>query len=152
MKGIMMKKAPFLAWILLWTLGCAGKGSVQENPAGQPEESPDSGSVPQPDSPGPPDGSGDPPTVQPNPQPDSPLNLAPTIFTDQWVQGELEKVIKQYKIPALAAAVGVGKHIASGAVGVRKYGSPEETNVNDSFHLGSITKTMTATLIGVLVD
>jgi CubicO group peptidase (beta-lactamase class C family) len=65
----------------------------------------------------------------------------------------LEKVRAEHKLPALAAAVVRGTNIVSiGAVGVRKLGSPEKVTVEDKFHIGSCTKSMTATLAAMLVE
>ncbi len=66
---------------------------------------------------------------------------------------DLAPVREKYDFPALAAAVIVdGKLHAMGVVGVRKYGSDVKAEPNDPFHLGSCTKAMTGTLIGLLVQ
>ncbi|MBN1506988.1 MAG: beta-lactamase family protein [Sedimentisphaerales bacterium] len=66
---------------------------------------------------------------------------------------DLGAVREQYKFPALAAAVIVdGKLCAAGVVGVRKHGVDIKAEPNDPFHLGSCTKAMTASLIGLLVQ
>jgi CubicO group peptidase (beta-lactamase class C family) len=65
----------------------------------------------------------------------------------------LEKIRADHKLPALAAAVVRGTNIVSvGAVGVRKLGSPEKVTVEDKFHIGSCTKSMTATLAALMVE
>ncbi len=65
----------------------------------------------------------------------------------------LAPICAQYKLPCLGAmTIQGGKIIAQGITGVRKLGSPEKATLNDQFHLGSDTKAMTATLIGILVD
>ena len=65
----------------------------------------------------------------------------------------LEPIRRKYKLPALAAAVvREDKVVAIGAVGVRRAGSPERVTVNDAFHLGSCTKSLTATLLAMLVE
>src|SRR5262245_25961425 len=64
----------------------------------------------------------------------------------------LEAARAKYDLPAMAAAVVVGERIATGAVGVRKYGDPTPVTRDDQFHLGSCTKSMTATLCGMLVE
>jgi CubicO group peptidase (beta-lactamase class C family) len=72
-----------------------------------------------------------------------PENLAPL----------LEPIRKEHDIPALTAAlVRDGKVLGAGAVGVRRNGSAEPVTLDDRWHIGSCTKAMTATLIGVLVD
>jgi CubicO group peptidase (beta-lactamase class C family) len=45
-----------------------------------------------------------------------------------------------------------GQIVESGAVGVRAVGYSEAVTPNDRWHIGSITKSMTATLTGVLVE
>ena len=65
----------------------------------------------------------------------------------------LEEIRVKHKFPALAAAVVVnGKVVATNAVGFRKYGSPESVTVDDKFHIGSVTKSMTATVAARLVE
>ena len=66
---------------------------------------------------------------------------------------DLMGVREEYAFPALAAAVIVdGKLHAAGVVGVRKYGGDIKVEPNDPFHLGSCTKAMTGSLIGLLVQ
>jgi CubicO group peptidase (beta-lactamase class C family) len=66
---------------------------------------------------------------------------------------DLMAIREKYDFPALAAAVIVdGKLEAVGVVGVRKRGSEVPVEPNDPFHLGSCTKAMTGTLIGLLVQ
>ncbi len=66
---------------------------------------------------------------------------------------ELTAVRDEFNFPALAAAVIVeGRLQALGVVGVRKHGSEAKVEQNDPFHLGSCTKAMTGTLIGLLVE
>jgi CubicO group peptidase (beta-lactamase class C family) len=65
----------------------------------------------------------------------------------------LEPVRARAELPALAAAVWRGKVlIALGATGVRKRGDETPVTAADRWHLGSDTKAMTATLIGIHVD
>ena len=65
----------------------------------------------------------------------------------------LEPIRAKHKIPAMAGAIVRGEElIALGAVGVRRHGSPEKVLTGDKFHIGSCTKAMTATLIGMLVE
>jgi CubicO group peptidase (beta-lactamase class C family) len=66
---------------------------------------------------------------------------------------ELTAVREEYTLPAVAAAVIVeGKLRETAVVGVRKQGSEIVAEVNDPFHLGSCTKAMTASLVGLLVQ
>jgi len=56
-------------------------------------------------------------------------------------------------MPALAGAVfRGGSLVAIGATGVRKLGDATRVTTADLFHLGSDTKAMTATLVGLYVD
>lgn len=65
----------------------------------------------------------------------------------------LEQVRAQYKLPALAAVVVKGDRIvARGAVGVRRTGSSTPVTADDQFHIGSCTKSMTATLAAMFVE
>ncbi|HSH96397.1 MAG TPA: serine hydrolase domain-containing protein, partial [Roseimicrobium sp.] len=65
----------------------------------------------------------------------------------------LETIRVKHHFPALAAAVVVdGKIVVTNAVGFRKEGGPEQITVDDKFHLGSVTKSMTATVAAMLVE
>jgi CubicO group peptidase (beta-lactamase class C family) len=65
----------------------------------------------------------------------------------------LEPIRARHKLPALAAAVVLkGRVVALDAVGVRKAGGDVAVTRDDQFHIGSCTKAMTATLIGLLVE
>lgn len=73
--------------------------------------------------------------------------------TPQDLNAQLEPIRQKYDLPALAGAIVTSEGtVALGAVGVRKYGSPDPVTVDDQFHLGSCTKSMTATLIAMLVE
>ncbi len=68
------------------------------------------------------------------------------------LSADLAKFIRDRKIPGLAAAAVLdGKIVAAGATGVRKYGDPVPVTVDDKFHLGSCTKSMTGALAAMLV-
>ncbi len=65
----------------------------------------------------------------------------------------LEPIRQQYNIPALTAAFVRGPDLAAlGAVGVRRLGATVRVQPNDQWHLGSDTKSMTSTLIAMLVE
>jgi CubicO group peptidase (beta-lactamase class C family) len=77
---------------------------------------------------------------------------APIEYSDP-VSKMLETIREKHNFPALAAAVVVdGKIVATNAVGFRKFGGEEKVTVNDQFHLGSVTKSMTATVAAMLVE
>ena len=65
----------------------------------------------------------------------------------------LEVIRLEHKFPALASAVVVdGKIVATNAVGFRKHRGTEAVTLNDKFHIGSVTKSMTATVAAMLVE
>ncbi|HEY3476356.1 MAG TPA: serine hydrolase domain-containing protein [Anaerolineales bacterium] len=65
----------------------------------------------------------------------------------------LEEVRRDYNLPALAAAVARAEDIiAAGATGVRILGGPGQVTPADRFHIGSVTKPMTATVIAALIQ
>jgi len=60
--------------------------------------------------------------------------------------------LKKSEVPALAtAAYYKGELVASGCSGVRKKGSPEKVTIDDKYHLGSCTKSMTSLLAAILI-
>lgn len=66
---------------------------------------------------------------------------------------ELEALRAKYKLPACASAVMEdGRITAMGASGVRRADADPRVTTADTWHIASCTKSMTATLIGVLVD
>jgi len=65
----------------------------------------------------------------------------------------IEAIRKQHGLPALAVVVVKDGRICDRvAVGVRKWGDPTPVTTNDLFHVGSDTKSMTATLAAMLID
>ncbi|MDR3402019.1 MAG: serine hydrolase [Chthoniobacter sp.] len=76
----------------------------------------------------------------------------PLAYADP-VSQMLESIREKHNFPALAAAVVVdGKIVVANAVGFRKSGGLEKVTVDDQFHLGSVTKSMTATVAAMLVE
>lgn len=62
-------------------------------------------------------------------------------------------IMQKSDLPAIGVAVVTSDGlIGAGTVGVRSYGSPDKVTTNDQWHIGSCTKTMTATLAARLVD
>src|SRR5438552_2126923 len=60
---------------------------------------------------------------------------------------KLEEIRKDHGLPAIAvAAIRHGKLVINAASGVRKLGSDEAVTIDDQWHLGSCTKSMTAML------
>lgn len=77
----------------------------------------------------------------------------PAIEYSDPVSQMLENIREKHDLPALAAAVVVnGKIVVTNAVGFRKNGGTEKVAVDDKFHLGSVTKSMTATVAAMLVE
>lgn len=78
---------------------------------------------------------------------------AAAIVSDKAIESLLEPIREKHKAPGLIAAV-VGPHGLTdiGVVGVRKLGSPEAMLVSDKIHIGSDTKSMTATRLAMLVE
>lgn len=69
------------------------------------------------------------------------------------LSGLLQNVVEQHKIPGISMAIIKGGRLVESAVaGVREVGGSEAIKVDDRFHIGSITKSMTATLIGRLIE
>jgi len=71
--------------------------------------------------------------------------------------GRLEKVVEHYKdkynLPAMAVlTVDNNQIIEQASVGIKKVGENEQVADNDTWSIGSITKSMTATLTAVLID
>jgi CubicO group peptidase (beta-lactamase class C family) len=65
----------------------------------------------------------------------------------------LDQVRTDTGLPAIAVAViEDGGVIQTAAVGIRKAGSTDSIEIDDRFHIGSITKSVTATMIGRLVE
>ena len=66
---------------------------------------------------------------------------------------QLETIRKKFDFPALAVVVVKDGRICDrAAVGVRKQGDPTLITTNDLFHIGSCTKSMTATLTAMLIE
>lgn len=69
------------------------------------------------------------------------------------LSGVLEPLRAKHGLPALGAAVLRGGAVAAvGAVGTRRLGGGEPVTVQDRWHLGSLTKAMTATLVARLIE
>ena len=65
----------------------------------------------------------------------------------------LEKIRDAHRIPALAgAAVDEGEIVAIGVTGSRRAGTGDSVFVDDLWHLGSCTKSMTASVCAMLVE
>src|SRR5690349_3754146 len=69
------------------------------------------------------------------------------------VQKQLEAIRLKAKLPALGGAIVTTDGLEAAWVGgVRANGHEEKVEVGDAWHLGSCTKSMTATLIALLAE
>lgn len=85
--------------------------------------------------------------------PKKPASRPEVVEPDRRLADVLAPVRDEHRLPGLIGAILIGDRLASiGAVGIRKIGSPAAIKVTDVIHLGSCTKAMTATLIGMMVD
>jgi len=80
--------------------------------------------------------------------------LAPdTVRAQSSLDAMLQPYLASHGLPALAVAVAKnGVIVAAGAVGTRRAGEDVPVTVNDRFHIGSDTKSMTALLAAMLVE
>src|SRR5215212_10225521 len=68
---------------------------------------------------------------------------------DDW----LEQIRQKHAVPAIAAAaMREGALVTSAATGTREFGGSEPVTLEDLWHIGSCTKSMTATLAGIMHD
>lgn len=73
--------------------------------------------------------------------------------TSQDISYILEPIARKYRVPAMAGLVLKGDEIImEGITGVRKKGTSKKASLDDLWHLGSCTKSMTATLCAILVE
>lgn len=69
------------------------------------------------------------------------------------ISSHIKAIIESADVPALVAAAALDGNIVSyGAAGVRKKGDPTPVTMEDKFHIGSCTKSMTATLGAMLIE
>src|SRR5262245_23540067 len=69
------------------------------------------------------------------------------------VSEALGPILKKHDIPGMTVLVLHGREeVAKGTAGVRKAGDETPVTADDLWHLGSCTKSMTATMIGTLVE
>ena len=86
-------------------------------------------------------------------KPVPPASPTPLPKADERINRGLAEIRDRHKLPGIIGAVLQGESLtAIGAVGVRRLGSDEPIQPTDLVHLGSDTKAMTATLLGMLVE
>ena len=80
------------------------------------------------------------------------LTITPPLLADD-LSAELETIREKQHLPAMAVMVFDGtKVLHQGVTGVRKQGDPTIATLQDRWHLGSITKSMTASLAAMIVE
>ncbi|MEM7205437.1 MAG: serine hydrolase domain-containing protein [Planctomycetota bacterium] len=88
-------------------------------------------------------------------EPSTPLARLDTVDWAGWrnLTALLTDVHTRTGVPAIAAAmVQNGKVVEAAAGGVRQFGTDEAVQADDPFHLGSVTKSFTAAVIGKLIE
>jgi len=84
---------------------------------------------------------------------DDRIKALPAPVNDAAICELLEAIRARHDLPALGAAVVTSRGLkAVGVVGVRKRGSDVKATVNDRFHIGSDTKSLTAALAARLIE
>src|SRR4029078_9764571 len=72
---------------------------------------------------------------------------------DERVKGALAAIRGKHDLPGMIGAILRGETVdAIASVGVRKIGREHPMRLGDVVHIGSDTKAMTATLLGILVE
>jgi D-alanyl-D-alanine carboxypeptidase len=72
--------------------------------------------------------------------------------TNDITERKLRSYLNDYRLPAIAVASNTSDGFVAFVAGVRKQGAPPLVNKTDQFHLGSLTKAMTATLLAVIIN
>lgn len=81
------------------------------------------------------------------------ISAGSTVMASETPTSSLEAIRKKYDLPALAVVVVKdGRICERAAVGVRKLGDAAPVTTNDVFHIGSCTKSMTATVAAMLIE
>lgn len=88
---------------------------------------------------------------------DSSSNSSDTLNKGKVGDGRLSEIVahhqEKYNIPAMAVfTVNSSEMLEQASVGVGQVGKNSQVQANQQWNIGSITKSMTATLVGVLVD
>ena len=75
-----------------------------------------------------------------------------SIATNEQFAAHLESIRVKDNLPALAAMQIKDGGVTAAVTGYREAGNPTKATITDRFHLGSCTKAMTATLVGIYID
>ncbi|HEV7669671.1 MAG TPA: serine hydrolase domain-containing protein [Thermoanaerobaculia bacterium] len=83
-----------------------------------------------------------------------PNSVAPPVLDpiQEHLEAVLKTAIESHGFPAAAAAVITSKDIRVAAMGLRRIDRPDRVAVTDRYGLGSNSKAVTATMLGVLVE
>jgi CubicO group peptidase (beta-lactamase class C family) len=93
------------------------------------------------------------PSLQAQALPGPPRAFGLPVDDPDWMFEVLEQVREKYNLPALSASIVIGDRVvAASAVGRRKVDDPTPVRRTDRFKIGSVSKPVTATLIGALVE
>ena len=92
-----------------------------------------------------------------NGSPTGPVNPTPTPAAGQLGDGQLVGLVEwarsSYALPAMATViVRNGQIVEMASAGLRSASGSESVTIDDKWHLGSLTKAMTSSLAGVLVE
>jgi CubicO group peptidase (beta-lactamase class C family) len=82
----------------------------------------------------------------------SPPRLSVKVVAEASIDSLLAAVRREYPVPALAAAAVRENTLSVGALGERRMGSADPVRTSDRFHIGSLAKSVTASLMGSLVE
>lgn len=96
-----------------------------------------------------------PPAAQSGNQPVKQANAQAQVAPSAEIAATLEPLIKAHDLPGMVAAIVEGDGVGGleiGCAGVRERGKAEAITIFDRMHLGSCTKSMTATMIATLVQ
>jgi CubicO group peptidase (beta-lactamase class C family) len=75
----------------------------------------------------------------------------PVVQNSKELENLCIEIAEKYNQPAVAAALVQGDDIIAAVTGRIVYGQAQEVTMNSRFHIGSITKSMTAVLVALLV-
>lgn len=86
------------------------------------------------------------------PRTTSPLLRTFEVVASASMDSLLAAVHREHPVPALAGAAVRVDTVYIGALGERRIGGADPVQIDDRFHIGSLAKSMTASLMGALVD
>ena len=82
-----------------------------------------------------------------------PHEIKPYLSDDSALEQELERIRTKWNQPAMAAALIEGEEVlAVSTVGTTLFGGLQKVEPDSRFHIGSVTKSMTALLLAILAQ